>query len=154
MKTSRSRRVAIAAITLIIVIGAGGLLIHSLSSTGKNNGAHSFTNSWSGRWRGTIIQPDSAVHSWTFTMSLNETNGKFVGTYVESSLACSGTLTLTFADSSELELNEAVTTQPPTGTPWFCGGGPIQIKRTGRDSAVYRWEGGVAHGIIRRRRGR
>jgi hypothetical protein len=83
-------------------------------------------------------------------MSLNETNGKIVGSYVESSLKCSGRLSTTFADSFELELDESVTAQPPTGTPWFCGGGPIQIKRTGTDSATYSWDGGVAHGVIRR----
>jgi hypothetical protein len=83
-------------------------------------------------------------------MSLKESHGEIVGSYVEASLECRGTLSTAFADSSELDLNEAVTTQPPSGTPWFCGGGPIQIKRTGADRATYNWEGGVAHGVIRR----
>jgi hypothetical protein len=83
-------------------------------------------------------------------MNLNESHGKIVGSYVESSLECRGRLSTTFADPSRLELDEAVTTQPPSGTPWFCGGGPIQIKRTGTNSATYNWEGGVARGVIRR----
>jgi hypothetical protein len=138
--------------TVIVVFGAGEFL-YSRSSDGKNTQSFTFPNSWVGKWSGTITQPDSSVHSWTFTMSLKETHGEIVGSYVESSLEFSGSLSTTFADSSKLELDEAVTAQPPSGTPWFCGGGPIQIKRTGTDSATYSWDGGVAHGMIRRQKG-
>jgi hypothetical protein len=149
LNTSRSRRVAIVVTTVIILLGAG-VFLYSRSSVGKNVQSFTFPNSWLGKWSGTITQPDSSVHSWTFTMSLKETRGEIVGSYVESSLECSGSLSTTFAESSKLELDEAVTAQPPSGTPWFCGGGPIQIKRTGTESATYSWEGGVARGVIRR----
>jgi hypothetical protein len=150
LKTSRPRRVAIVVATVIVVFAVGGFLFHSLSTAKRSPQPLTFTSVWLGEWSGTIAQPDSAVHSWTFSMRLREARGKIVGSYVESSLGCSGTLSTTFADSSRLELNEAVTSQPPAGTPWFCGGGPIQIQRNGTDSATYRWEGGVAHGVIRR----
>ncbi len=150
MKTSRSRRVAIVVTALIIVFGVGLALIHALSTAGKDGRSNTFPNSWLGKWSGTITQPDSGVRSWTFAMKLKESHGEIVGSYVESSLECSGTLSSSFANSSKLELNEAVTAQPPSGTPWFCGGGPIQIRRTGTNRATYSWEGGVAHGVIRR----
>jgi len=144
------RRVALVVTAVIVVFGVGLVIVHSLSTVGKNAQSLTFPDSWLGQWSGTITQPDSAVHSWTFTMSLKETHGEIVGSYVESSLECRGTLSATVVDSSMLELNEAVTTQPPSGTPWFCGGGPIQIMRTGTNSATYKWEGGVARGVIRR----
>lgn len=142
MKTSRFRRVTIVVATLIVVLGAGVFLVRSTSTPAKD--------SWWGKWSGTIAQPDSPLHSWTFTMSLHDTNGEFIGSYVESSLKCGGSLSKIFADSSKLELIESVTIQPPSGTPWFCAGGPIQIERTGANSATYSWDGGVAHGVIRR----
>jgi len=150
MKTSRSRRIVIVATSLIIATGAGVFLFHSLTSVVNSAPTLTYPDSWLGEWSGTIAQPDSAVHSWTFSMTLKETRGKIVGSYVESSLDCIGSLTTAFGDSSKLELDETVTVQPPSGTPWFCGGGPIQIKRTGTRSAIYNWEGGVAHGVIRR----
>ena len=149
MKTLRSRRVAIVVTIMIIVFGAG-MSFYSRATVVDNAQSFTFPNSWLGKWSGIITQPDSSVHSWTFTMSLKETRGEIVGSFVETSLECSGSLSTTFADSSKLELDEAVTAQPPSGTPWFCGGGPIQIKRTGTDRATYSWEGGVAHGVIRR----
>jgi hypothetical protein len=133
---------------VFVVCGVGVFLFLSRSTGSNDAQSLTFPNSWLGEWSGTITQPDSSVHSWAFTMSLRERHGEIVGSYVEASLECRGTLSATFADSSKLELNEAVTTQPPSGTPWFCGGGPIQIKRTGADRATYSWEGGVAHGVI------
>ena len=150
MKTSRSRRIAIVATASIMAVGAGAILVLSLTTVGKHAPPLTYPNSWLGEWSGTIAQPDSGVHIWTFSMTLTETQGKIVGSYVESSLDCAGSLTTAFGDSSRLELDEAVTLQPPSGTPWFCGGGPIQIKRTGPRSAVYSWEGGVARGVVRR----
>ena len=148
--TSRSRRIAVVVAAVIIVFGAGAYLLLSRSTVEKNAQSFTFPNSWLGKWSGTIVQPDSPLHSWTFTMSLKVNHGEIVGSYVESSLECNGILSTTFANSSKLELDEAVTSQPPSGTPWFCGGGPIQIKRTGTDRATYSWDGGVAHGVLRR----
>jgi hypothetical protein len=133
----------------IIASGVGVILFLSLSGI-NNSESLTFPNSWLGQWSGTITQSDSGVHSWTFSMRLKEAHGAIVGSYVEPSLECSGRLSTAFADSSKLELDEAVTAQPPSGTPWFCGGGPILIKRIGTNSATYIWEGGVARGVIRR----
>ena len=148
--TSHSRRIAVVVTAMIILCGAGVYLFLSRSTVDKNAQSFTFPNSWLGKWSGTIVQPDSPLHSWTFTMSLKENHGEITGSYVESSLECSGILSTTFANSSKLELDEAVTAQPPSGTPWFCGGGPIEIKRTGTGRATYSWDGGVAHGVLRR----
>jgi hypothetical protein len=150
LKISRSRRIVIVATASILAVGAGGFLFRSLATAGRHSPPFTYPSSWLGEWSGTIDQPDSGVRSWTFSMTLTETQGRIVGSYVESSLDCRGSLTTAYGDPSKLELDEAVTVQPPSGTPWFCGGGPIQIKRTGPRSAIYSWEGGVAHGVIRR----
>jgi hypothetical protein len=152
VKTSRTGRVAIIGTLMIAVIGTGVLPLgpHSIVGANATGVRDRPPSSWLGEWRGTIEQPDSSVHSWTFAMTLKETHGVIVGTYVESSLKCRGDLSSTLVSSSRLEFDETVTAQPPSGTPWFCAGGPIQIVRTGRDSATYSWDGGVAHGVIRR----
>ena len=144
MKDSRPRRTVILVAIIFVVIGTAGIQKSALGVQDRP------ATLWLGEWRGTIIQPDSSVHSWSFAMTLKYAHGKIVGTYVESSLKCRGTLSSTLADSSKLELYETVTIQPPSGKPWFCAGGPIQIRRTGTNSATYSWDGGVAHGIIRR----
>jgi hypothetical protein len=132
------------------VIGAGVVLLQSSSIAGSDSKSLAVLKPWLGEWRGTILQADSPLHSWTLAIRLKEQDEKFVGSYVELSLKCEGTLTLTFGGSSKLDLVERVIAQPPTGTPWFCGGGSIQLERTGTNRALYIWDGGVAHGVIRR----
>lgn len=144
MKVSRPRR-SVIVVAVILVLLATAAVQKSASGVQDRPGT-----SWLGEWRGTIIQPDSSVHSWSFAMTLTYARGRIVGSYVEMSLKCRGTLSSTLADSAKLDLDETVTIQPPSASPWFCAGGPIQIRRIGKDSATYSWDGGVAHGVIRR----